>query len=427
VNLRTAFSFLLVLAAASLALERLDGIAAVVGDSVVLLSELDAYIVARQTAAGEKPDTAGIKGLRKQYLGDLIDGKVLIVHAAKDSNIVVKETEVDQAVSGHIAQILQQNSMTMDALEHELRDKYGMGVNKFKAQLRSQVQEQLIKQKVQQLYVGQVNASKNDVQTFYRDYKDSLPAIGESVLLSKITVTLTTADSLRQAAYVRIGGIKRRLDKGEDFGALAKQYSEDASAADSGDLGFVAKGTLSELKFEEAAFSLGVGQISDVFESRLGFHIVQVVAKKDQMVHVRQIFVRVTPPEAAVVKIMARLDSVRAAAKTGDDFAAAVKLLSTDAESRAHKGRMGWIPLFSLSEALRAVIDSLPVGGISEPLRDGNEITLYRLDDRKKTRQLTLEDDYELLADKTREILAQKKLIDLVSKWRREIYVDIRL
>jgi peptidyl-prolyl cis-trans isomerase SurA len=145
------------------------------------------------------------------------------------------------------------------------------------------------------------------------------------------------------------------------------------------------------------------------------------------MVHVRQIFVRVTPPEATMARITARLDSVKAAAHSSDDFTAAVRLLSTDAESRAHNGRMGWVPLFSLPEALRAVLDSLSPGGISAPLRDGNEITLYRLDDRKKNRQLTMEDDYELLADKTREIMAQKKLLDIVRKWRHEIYVDIRL
>jgi peptidyl-prolyl cis-trans isomerase SurA len=427
--MRTAVSIVLIMAGAALpyAAERLDGVAAVVGDSVILLSELDAYIMARLSNAGEKPDTAGFRNLRKQYLGDLIDGKVLIVHAARDSNIVVKETEVDQAVSGHIMQILAQNSMTMDVLERELRDKYGMSMTKFRAQLRGQLQEQLVKQKVSQLYVGQVAAKKNDVQAFFNDYKDSLPTIGESVLLSKIMVKLTPPDSLRQAAYAKITGIKRRLDKGENFGAVARQYSEDPSAADSGDLGFIAKGTLSELKFEETAFSLGIGQIIDVFESRLGFHIVQVVAKKDQMVHVRQIFVRVTPPEAVIARVMGQLDSVRANVQSSDEFSAAVRLLSTDAESRAHNGRVGWVPLFSLPEGLRAVLDSLAAGGISAPLRDGNEITLYRLDDRKKNRQLTMEDDYELLAEKTREIMAQKKLLDLVRKWRHEIYVDIRL
>ena len=64
-------------------------------------------------------------------------------------------------------QILEQNNMTMDALEKELREKYGMGLTKFKTQLRSQIQEQLIKQKVSQQYVGQVSVSKNDVENVF--------------------------------------------------------------------------------------------------------------------------------------------------------------------------------------------------------------------------------------------------------------------
>ena len=152
------------------------------------------------------------------------------------------------------------------------------------------------------------------------------------MLLSKICVKLTTPDSVRQAAFAKAKSIKRRLDAGEDFAAVAKQYSEDPNAANGGDLGFISKGTLNELKFEEAVFSLNVGQTSDIIESRLGFHIVNIVAKKDQMVHVRQIFVSVTPPEAAMQRSMALLDSVRTAAKTPADFADAVRRLSTDAQ-----------------------------------------------------------------------------------------------
>jgi len=309
----------------------------------------------------------------------------------------------------------------------ELREKYGMGLTKFKAQLRSQIQEQLIKQKVSQQYVGQVSVSKNDVETFYREFKDSLPTIGKSVLLSKVVLRLTTPDSLRQSAYAKAKNIKRRLDEGGDFAAIAKQFSEDPNAENGGDLGFIGKGTLSELKFEEAVFSLNVGQTSDIIESRLGFHIVNVLEKKDQKVHIRQIFVSLTPPEAEVRARMALLDSVRLAAKTRADFIDAVKKFSTDPQTKTHDGRVGWVPLFGLSEAARAALDSLPVGGIAAPLREGNEVSLYRIDDRMKNRPLTLEDDFDLLSEKAKEIMAQKKLLDLVRKWRREVYVDIRL
>jgi peptidyl-prolyl cis-trans isomerase SurA len=410
------------------AFDRLDGVAAVVGDSIILSSELDAYVMMRSTAGGASaPDSASLPGLRKQYLQELVDGKVLIVHAARDTTIVVSNDEVEQALTSHIQQILTQNRITADILEKELKEKYGMGLSKFRAQLRAQFREQLVKQKVQQQYVASVQVSRNDVEAFFTQYKDSLPTIGESVLLYKIAMQLKPADSLRQAAYAKIMTIKHRLDNGEDFASLAKQFSEDPSAENGGDLGFISKGTLNELRFEEMVFSLNVGQVSDVFESRLGFHIAMAVARKDQMVHVRQIFVAVAPPQASVDRTMAQLDSVKNRAASLAEFSAAVKQLSTDNQTKSRGGRLGWVPVFSLPDPVRAAIDSLKSGQMSVPLRDGNEFDLFRVEDRVQNRALTLADDYDLLAAKTKEIMAQKKLFDLVKKWRRDVYVDIRL
>jgi peptidyl-prolyl cis-trans isomerase SurA len=418
----------LAVAAFSYGIDKLDGVAAVVGDSVILNSELDAYVMMRSTAGGTAaPDSASIPGLRKQYLQELIDGKVLVVHAAKDTTIIVSNDEVEQALNGHIQQILTQNNITADILEKELRDKYGIGLSKFRAQLRTQFREQLVKQKVQQQYVSAVQISRNDVESFFARYKDSLPTIGESVLLSKIAILLKPADSLRQTAFAKITSIKRKLDNGEDFAALAKQYSEDPSAENGGDLGFIKKGTLNELRFEEMVFSLDVGRISDVFESRLGFHIVLTIAKKDQMVHVRQIFVSVSPPKAALDRATALLDSIRSYCSSPADFVDAAKKISSDNQTKSKGGRLGWVPVYSLPDPVRVAIDSLKIGQMSIPVRDGNEFTIYRIDNRVQSRALTLADNYDLLTEKTKEIMAQKKLLDLVRKWRREVYVDIRL
>jgi len=407
--------------------QQLDGIAAVVGDSVILFSELDAYILYKNSDLKEAPDSITLQNLRKKNLEDLIDGKVLVVHAAKDSLIEIKETEIEQAVNNQINQILRQNSITLDILEKELQEKYKMNISKFKAQLRTQIREQIIKQKVMQQYIGQVNINKNDVEEFYKEFKDSLPSFGESVLLYKLVRTILPSDSLRQQAYNKIKKIKTILDRGEDFGTVAKKYSEDPNSENGGDLGFIQKGTLNELKFENIAFSLNVGEISDIFETRLGFHIIQVTDKKEQMVHVRQILVKLIPPEEVINKEMQRLDSIKANIKTKEDFIGAVKKFSTDSKSKAQNGRIGWYPLFGLSEELKDMLDSLPIGGITSPIRENNDIVIYRLDERQQNRKLTLEDDYDLLAEKTKEIMMQKKLIELVKKWRKEIYVEIRL
>ena len=414
--------------AVSFASDKIDGIAAVVGDSVILFSEIDAYSLMRLNNSGQKTDSAELPKVRKQYLDELIDGKILIVHAAKDTTIVVKEAEVDQALNNQVQMILQQNNISLATLEQELKTKYNMGLSKFKAQMRTQIQEQLIRQKVQQLYVSSsLQISRKDVDAFYAAYKDSLPQMGESVLLYKLTVRLSPSDSMRQSAFAKITEIKRRLDNGEDFAKLAKQYSDDPSSENGGDLGFIKKGTLGELVFEEKAFALNPGQTSDIFESRLGFHIVSVIDKKDQMVHVRQIFVKVTPPEEYVQKMLGRLDSIKTRCATLQDFVAAVRSMSTDNQSKVNDGRMGWLALYELPESIRTVVDSLKPGEASKPVREGNDCTLYWVDDRKAQRKLTMEDDYALLAEKTREITAQKKLIDLVRKWRQEVFVEVRL
>jgi peptidyl-prolyl cis-trans isomerase SurA len=426
-NMLSASIFLSIIVFSSFADQRMDGVAAVVGDSIVLLSEIDAYSLMRLSTNEHKPDSAELLSVRKKFLNELIDGKILVVHAVKDTNIILKETEVEQAQNNQIRMILEQNNITLPALEQELKAKYGMTLVKFKAQMNSQVREQLIRQKVQQLYVSGTQVNRKDVEAFYQTYQDSLPLVGESVRASKLVVHVAASDSMRQTAFAKISGIKQRLDKGEDFAKLAQQYSDDPNAENGGDLGFVKKGTLSELAFEERAFSLNPGQTSDIFQTRLGFHIVSVIAKQDQMTHVRQIFVKVTPAEESMQKIMARLDSIKTHCPEQKDFAAAVREWSTDDQSRGNDGNIGWIALYDLPEAVRSVIDSLKPGEISAPIRDDNNFTLYRIEERKSQRKLTLEDDYSLLAEKTREITAQKKLFDLVKKWRREIFIEIRI
>jgi parvulin-like peptidyl-prolyl isomerase len=88
---------------------------------------------------------------------------------------------------------------------------------------------------------------------------------------------------------------------------------------------------------------------------------------------------------------------------------------------------MGWSSLYELPEKIKSAIDSVKVGEMSAAVRDGSDFTLFRVDDRKAQRKLTIEDDYTVLAEKTREISMQKKLFDLVKKWRGEVFVEERL
>jgi peptidyl-prolyl cis-trans isomerase SurA len=407
--------------------ERLDGVVAVVGNEIILQSELDAYSLLRMEGMGINKDSSDISQLRKSFLNELIDGKVLLAYAKKDSTIKVTEPEVDQMLNNHISMLLKQNHLTLEQLDAELQRQQGLTLSKFKSQARKAIKEQLYKQKIQQSYLSFIKVSRKDVESFYKQYIDSLPKAGESVLLSKISMKITPTNSKRQEAYDKIRTVKQLLDKGEDFAELAKKYSESPEAIQGGDLGFVAKGSLNELAFEEKAFNLTRGQISEPFETRLGFHIINVLDKQDQKVHIRQIFVKIEPDEQQIKHVNSTLDSLRINCKTKDDFSKAVHKFSADLESKNRDGSIGWFSLLELPAAVRIAVDTLASGSVTRIVNEENMYSIYRIDDRVKQRTLNLENDYGILSEKTRDIMAQKKLIDLVSQWKQELFIDIRL
>lgn len=407
--------------------DRLDGVVAVIGNEIILQSELDAYSLLRMEGMGIKKDSSDISQLRKNFLNELIDGKVLLAYAKKDSTINVTEPEVDQMLNNHISMLLKQNNLTLDQLDAELQRQQGLTLSKFKSQARKAIKEQLYKQKIQQSYLSFIKVNRKDVESFYKQYVDSLPKAGESVLLSRISMKVASSNSKRQAAYEKIRKVKQKLDKGEDFAELAKKHSESPEAAQGGDLGFVAKGSLSELVFEEKAFNLAQGQISEPFETRLGFHIINVLDKNDQKVHIRQIFVKIEPDEQQIKHVNSTLDSLRVNCNTKDDFSKAVQKFSSDLESKNRNGSIGWISLLELPAAVRIAVDTLAPGSVTRIVNEENMYSIYRIDDRVKQRTLNLTNDYGILSEKARDIMAQKKLIELVSQWKQELFIDVRL
>jgi len=409
--------------------ERLEGVVAVIGDEVILKSELDAYTALRLSELSIALDSTGadLSKYRTRFLNELIDGKVLLVHAKYDTTVSVTDDEVDRAVENHLTMILRQNNLTIDSLETILLREQGIPLAKFKAEARTALREQLLKQKVQRQYVSPAKVSRRDVEGFFAQYHDSLPMAGESILLSKLTIAASPPASVRQAAWEKILSLKQKLANGADFAELAGRYSESPEGASGGDLGFIEKGTLNLIVFEQKAFSLPPGQTSDPFETPLGFHIVNVIERENQRVRVRQILIKIVLPSAQIDKIKNLLDSIRTDCAQAAEFISAVRNHSTDLHSKARDGRIGWYSVLDLPGPLRAVVDTLKPGDISPVLNEVNEFAIYRIDDRVKERPLSLEDDWPFLADKAQKIMEQKKLIELVARWRRHLYISTRM
>ncbi len=407
--------------------ERLDGIVAVVGDEIILKSELDAYIQMRISGQGLDPDSVDLQKVSPSILQELVDNKVLLVQAKEDSTISVKSEEVENALNNHIAMILNQNNLTMEQLEKELQERQGTTLHRFKSEARRAIKEQLYKQKLQQTYYFSTKVNRKDVEQFFSEYGDSLPQVGESVNLSKLSFKLSASDAIKQAAFEKIKSIKQQLDNGASFEEMAKKYSQSPEGAEGGDLGYLSKGSTTELAFEERAFGLTPGQISEPFETRLGYHIIQVIEKRDQKVKIRQIFINVAPDAKQLETVKARLDSLRQSIKTSQEFESTAKKLSADNVTKNRGGNLGWVSLLDISSSVRDAVKDLEPGQISIPVQEDDMISLYRLNERVENRKLSLENDYPIIAEKAKEIIAQKKLIEAISKWREKTFIDIRI
>jgi peptidyl-prolyl cis-trans isomerase SurA len=405
---------------------RLDGIAAVVGSEIILYSELEAYAYMRLAATGADPGDVDLGGLLRESRDDLIDNKVLLVRAMEDSAIHVRSDEVESTLNNHINMILRQNGITTEQLDAQLRAQQGTTLARFKAEARGAIREQLLKQKLQQSYYFSARVSRRDVERFFAEYADSLPVIGESFELFRLSLRLASSDSARQAALDRIRSVKQRLDAGGSFEELAKQFSESPEGPSGGDLGYLVKGSTTELAFEEQAFSLPVGRVSEPFETRLGFHVLVVEEKRDLRVKLRQILVRHAPTEQQREALIARLDSLRQSVRSREEFEAAARAMSADQATRARGGGLGWMSLLEMPPAMRGAVQNLEAGQISAPVAEDNMLSIYMVNGRVDSRRLTLENDYAAIAEKARDIIAQKQLLDSVRRWRERVFIDIR-
>ena len=428
-NFKSALFFVAILTFSLFAKQKLDGIIAVVGDSAILKSELDAYVYMKlsQDKSEEKPDSLAMNMIRRSALDEMIDGKVMLVHAEKDTNISVTKAEVESELESRINFIIKRNNLTLEQLDTVLQKEQGITLAKFKIEIKNQIKQELLQQKLQYFYVASEKLSNSDISTFYEEYKDSIPAAGPSLLLNHLSFSLVPSKEIREKAYAKISKIKEILNGGADFAETAKQFSEDPGASSGGDLGFISKGSISELIFEEKIFSLKPGEISEPFETKIGFHIVNVLARKGQSVHVKQIFVAVSPDEVKKKQITALFDSIAATSPNESNFSDAIIQHSNDPLLKSKKGLLPWNTIATLDDEIKNSFDTLAVGSISKVIANEKSISLYRIKAVDENRKVTLSDDWNTIAQIAKRIYEQKKMVELVAKWRKTMYIEKRL
>jgi peptidyl-prolyl cis-trans isomerase SurA len=254
-----------------------EKIAAVVGDDVVLSSEVEetAQAFMPQIAAITNPTerAARASALRREVLDRLID-EHLVLQQAAELKLSVSTEDVDRTVE----QIKKDNGLSDAQLAEELR-KAGQSM----ASYRQELKKQILRLRVINIAVGsKVSVSDNDVQSYYERHMKSGSNI--QVRASHIFIAIPegadAATVLAKEAAAR--KLMARVQAGEDFATIAREFSEDpATRAEGGDLGYFGRDMLPK-PIEEMVFSMNIGEVRGPVRADRGFHVIKLVDKKQK-------------------------------------------------------------------------------------------------------------------------------------------------
>ena len=405
--------------------EVLDRIVAVVGNQIILESELKAQLALYATQFGiDLKDEQKQKQTETELLEQMINDNLLLIQAQKDTTIEVTSKEVENAVKEQLEKVKSQFS-SEEAFGDQLKAE-GLTENELKKKYREQIKKQMLIDRLVSRKLFKVSVTTKEVKDFYQTYKDSIPDQPQSVKLSHVLLEIRpsqgTLDSLKKKAEMVLDKAK----EGEDFASLASKYSDDPTGKGGGDLGFFKKGDMIE-KFEKVAFALNPGEISDLVETQFGYHIIKVEEKKKDAVHARHILILTQSARKDTIRVEGLADTLYHRLLEGADFGELAKEYSSDEESRKMGGELGWYPVDQMTPEFKGGVKDLKSGEISEPLQSQFGIHILKVLDRKEQRKLTLEDDWDIIKDMARRTKTNQEVEKWVERMRQETYVEIRL
>ncbi len=247
--------------------------------------------------------------------------------------------------------------------------------------------------------------------------------------ISHILIQVNPSEGSIQEAYTKIYRIKDSLDAGGDFAELAKQYSEDpGSASRGGDLGFVSRGDLVK-EFEEVAFSLDEGEYSDIVQTQFGFHIIQLLERQGEKIHVRHILVQLQPTQKDEQQIVQKLNGIRDSIINGEaEFEGMALEYSDDPNVQQDKGHLGKYRTDSFQiEAFETVCNSLESGEISHPFRTDFGYHIVKLHDRQESRMVSLKKDWQQIEQLALEYKREQEFKDWLASLRETIPIDVKI
>ena len=408
---------------------QLDGIVAVVGDNVVLRSDVEA--LALQYARGG----ATTAEMRRAALGELINQNVLVEHAKRDTTIIVSPDEVNQTLDERTEGLVRQLGG-----ENQVVELYGRSLAQIREDFRDQVRDQLMAQTLQRRKYFDIRVTPQEVRAWFEAIPaDSIPDVPALVRVAHIVRFPDVDANARTAAETKIAAIRDSILTGTTIEVLAGRHSEDPGSAGRG--GRYERINVRDLvpEFGAVAATTSPGELSQVFETQFGYHVLRLNERVGDVVDFNHVLVRIDQTTMDPSDALATLEMARDSVLTGGgSFAQLAKSLSQD-ETTAPRGGNVIVPqtgdrdlrLDALDPSWQQTLDTLDVGEISEPapatLLDGRPAYhIVLLQRRQEPHSLSLDTDYTLIQDFALQEKRQRVLAAWIEELKDSVYIAIK-
>ncbi len=397
-----------------------DGISAVVGDEIVLESDiLEQQNYAIQQGAAQTN--------KCEFMEQILSNKLLIYKAKKDTLIQDRTAAIRAQAGDKYNQILSQFPSERAMLDaYKFRSSYEM-----KNVIEKMDVDNYYGQAKYALITDKVNITPNEVTDFYNAFKYQLPQVKDEVVLSKIVMFPKLTDAHKQEIIDKLKKIKQDILNGETFENKARIYSDDpGSAANGGLYTNIGRGKMVKI-FEATALNLQEGEISDPVESEFGFHIIQLVKKSGKLYDARHILLKAEPNAEEIATAKAEMEQIRkdilegkttfkdAAYKHSDDkntkFNAGV-IPAEDGSDRQEK--------INLPATVAYQIAGVNKGDLTEVFMDElnqkKAVVLMKVNDIIPEHSLDIATDFERI----KSFALDKKKRETLEKWVKENLAD---
>ena len=417
-------------AAQSTARDRpVDRIMAIVGTTPILASQVEEQLVLAQSQGAKVPeDSAGREAARRQVLSQMADEELLVQQAERDTTIKVTEQEVQDAVEQTVQNVRKQFA-SIPEFQTQLRAAGFVSEEEWRRWLADQqrraiLQQRLIEGLKQRGKLKPISPTDAEMREFWESSRAQQPKRPAAISFRQIVIVPKADPDANARALHLSDSLVAALRRGAVFGDVARKFSADsASREQGGELGWFRRGVMVK-EFEDVAFHLRPGAISDVVGTEFGYHIIQVERVQPAEILARHILIQPAISGAQIAIARRQADSVHDALAHGASFDSLARRYADPSEPKLADA----LPVSQLPPDYEKAIGQDTIPGLKPVFEVGigtarPRFVVFELIKRLPEGELGFDEVKDRIRDGLSQQLAIKHHLDLL---RRTTYVDVR-